>query len=119
MSGMPYTSPRLEIAFAQRMTIKGKGSCKCELVSAGRTLKPGDAAHALVPSALKMAPLSTLPVATRLNGISAMSMMKMYAVVSTLCQHRLHNPTKSAYLRVQRIDGWKGHSVPCHDMAAG
>lgn len=46
-----------------------------------------------------------------------MSIMRMYAVVSTLCQHRLHNPTKSAYLRVQRIDGWKGHSVPCHDMA--
>lgn len=116
MSGMPCASPRLEIAFAQRMTIKGKGSCKCELVNAGRTLKPGDAAQALVPSTLKMAPLSRLPVATRLNGISAMSMMKMYGVVSTLCQHRLHNPTQSAYLRAQRIDGLEGsqRTLPRH-----
>lgn len=87
------------------MKFKAKGSRKCELVNAKRTVKPVDAAQTLVPSTLKMAALSRLPVATRLNEISAMSTMKMYAVVSTLCQHRLHHSTQSAYLRVQNIDG--------------
>lgn len=59
-----------------------------------RTVKPGDAAQTPVPSTLKMAALSTLPVPTRLNRVSVMSMMKMYTVVGTLCQHTLHNSSQ-------------------------
>lgn len=71
--------------------------CKCEFsLNVKRTVKPCDAAQTLVPSTLKMAALSTLPVPTRLNRVSVMSMMIIYTVVGTLCQHTLHNSNQSA-----------------------
>lgn len=92
LSGMPCAFPRLEIAFTQQVKLKNVSSLNVK-----RTVKPGDAAQTLVPSTLKMAARSTLPVATRLNGVSVMSVMKMYTVDGTLCQYTLYNSSQSAY----------------------
>lgn len=97
MSGMPSTFPRLGIAFAQRVKYEREVLVNVSSLITKRTIKPGDAAQTLVPSTLKMAALSSLPVATRLNGVSVMSMMRMYTVVGTLSQHMLHNSSRSAY----------------------
>lgn len=94
---MPCAFPRLEIAFAQQVKFKRKVLANVSSLNARRTAKPVDAAQTLVPSTLKMAARSRLPVATRLNGVSVMSMMKIYTVVDTLCQHTLHNSSQSAY----------------------
>ena len=98
---MPCAFPRLEIAFAQQVKFKRKYLVNVSSLNVKRTMKPVDAAQTLVPSTLKMAARSRLPVPTRLNGVSVMSMMKMYTVVSTLCQHTLHNFKSVSILRVQ------------------
>lgn len=94
---MPCAFPRLEIAFAQQVKLKRKSLANVSSLNVKRTVKPVLAAQTLVPSALKMAALSTLPVATRLNGVSVMSTVQMYMVVGTLYQHRLYNSSQSAY----------------------
>lgn len=75
---MPCAFPRLEIAFAQREKFKRNVLINVSPLNAKRTVKPDDAAQTLVPSTLKMAAWSRLPVAIRLNGVSVMSMMKIY-----------------------------------------
>lgn len=84
--------PQIGNSIAKQVKFKNVSSLNVK-----RTVKPGDAAQTLVPSTLKMAARSTLPVATRLNGVSVMSMMKMYTVVGTLSQHTLYNSSQSAY----------------------
>lgn len=74
---MPCAFPRLEIAFAQREKFKRNVLINVSSLNAKRTVKPDDAAQTLVPSTLKMAAWSRLPVAIRLNGVSVMSMMKI------------------------------------------
>ena len=98
---MPCAFPRLEIAFTQPEKFK-RNVINLSSLNAKRTVKPDDAAQTLVPSTLKMAAWSRLPVAIRLNGVSVMSMMKIYTVVGTLCQHTLHQVNQHLKSTVHR-----------------
>jgi hypothetical protein len=89
-------------------------------ISCGETEKPCDDAQTLVPVESKMAPLSTLPLPTRLRHVRKFAEPGRWMTGSTLCQRMLFGLAEMLYSgNIQiffQID--RCSDLPCQDIVS-
>jgi hypothetical protein len=80
-----------------------------------RTVKPAEVAQTLLPSLLKMAALSRLPVPTRLEvGLSVMVLRIVAIMVCTSGRRMLLFQKSADKLAISMREERKGHTLPRH-----